>query len=500
MQKIRSLILFLFISATIYAQNATLHVALANQTVQSCHLWIPARSFFNNSNGSLEIPLQNGKGNITIPTKKPFFAKLIYHYDQNGVNKTEIYHLYLSPEDDLSFSADADSKITVTGKGSINNQPLLSGLQEPEVQPFYGDTLPNRIIAALNKFHGELKSTFEVYVKQYRPTPDFVRNEAINISYYTPNTYYDFKGNNQYQHFDAYKRNLPQWRAIEDSLFNDAKLNNSNAVISSNYDQLVTYFLMREKERLWFESTDHPVAFYHEWYNTDTATGKKLFAADNQNILREKIINHYFTGQAEEYAYAGFFDNVLYEHNPNNVVPIFDRFKAKFPQSEYVQQYGPAIDTIRKQLQKQPTGEMVILPGNGAGLKSFDEILSMVKGKTVLIDMWGTWCAPCREEIVRHSAALHEYFKNKGLSFYYIANNDTRNVDTWKMLIPYFDLKGTHILASDQLTKDIVQKVKLTGFPTYIIIKKDGTWELSKAGYPMNRDVLIDQLNAALAQ
>jgi hypothetical protein len=35
---------------------------------------------------------------------------------------------------------------------------------------------------------------------------------------------------------------------------------------------------------------------------------------------------------------------------------------------------------------------------------------------------------------------------------------------------------------------------------TYVIIKKDGTWELSKAGYPMKREVLIRQLESALVQ
>jgi protein-disulfide isomerase-like protein with CxxC motif len=60
-------------------------------------------------------------------------------------------------------------------------------------------------------------------------------------------------------------------------------------------------------------------------------------------------------------------------------------------------------------------------------------------------------------------------------------------------------MEGFHILANLKLTKDIMQKVKGNGFPTYVIIKKDGTYELSKAGYPMNREILIKQLEEALA-
>jgi len=39
-----------------------------------------------------------------------------------------------------------------------------------------------------------------------------------------------------------------------------------------------------------------------------------------------------------------------------------------------------------------------------------------------------------------------------------------------------------------------MKRVKGDGFPTYVIIKKDGTFELLQAGYPMKREILIKQL------
>ncbi len=114
--------------------------------------------------------------------------------------------------------------------------------------------------------------------------------------------------------------------------------------------------------------------------------------------------------------------------------------------------------------------------------------------------MWGTWCGPCRNEIHDNGPAIKAYFKGKGLDYLYIANRDLDHEAEWKNLIAYFDMKGTHILANSNLSKDIMTKVKGDGYPTYVIIKKDGTWELSKAGYPMDRNKLIKQLEEALAQ
>ncbi len=96
----------------------------------------------------------------------------------------------------------------------------------------------------------------------------------------------------------------------------------------------------------------------------------------------------------------------------------------------------------------------------------------------------------CREEIEKHSAAIRAHFKNKGLTYLYIANYDLHNEEQWKKLIAYFDMEGTHLLANQNLTTDIMKKLKKAGFPTEFIIKKDGTFELSKTD-PIKRDHFI---------
>ena len=421
------------------------------------------------------------------------------------------YHFYISPGDDLIFNVDLnkpDNGILVTGKGSNNNQPLLLKLTDVDVQPFYKDTLPNRVIAAINKQKPVNEKITATYIDRYKPSATFAKNLRYNLAYGDIDTYFSFKENNKFGIRPAYKRNLKAWQKVQDSMLTAVKvrlnqkqdhlLNNDDALASSAYRSLIRNFLLREKEHLWELSNEQPEQFYKEWYDTDKLSGEKLLQDDMQNLLKEKIINKYFTGQVAEYMYAILISEALHESNPQNLVVIFDRFKAKYPASKYLAVYNADIAAVVKKEQQIINGHMIFAPGNGLEINTFKEVLALTKGKTVLVDMWGTWCGPCREEITKNSAAVKAHFKDKGLDYLYVANYDTKNEKSWKKLIAYFNLEGTHILANEKLNKDIMATVKGSGYPTYFIIKKDGSFELSKAGYPMDRDKLIAQLEDAL--
>ncbi|QDW23547.1 TlpA family protein disulfide reductase [Pedobacter sp. KBS0701] len=413
------------------------------------------------------------------------------------------YNLYIEPGNQLNIKIDfkrPDFGITVIGKGAENNQPSIALIKKTfSVQEFYGDTTPTRVISAIKKEEIRLQQNFDNYVKKYKPTKKFIADWRLNQRYFAAETYFSFKENNKFKIQGSHSSTMLSWEKIQDSLINEKSINNELAVYTPNYLSLIQEFLLRKKEKLWMMASDEPENFFREWYNMDQKEGMIAYSDDATNLLEEKIINKYFSGQSAEILYITLFNDAIDESYYKNVPQIFDRFKSHFPKSKYINWIKPYVEAYLIREQKPLNDKMIIEKNNGSDLNTFEEVLAIHKGKTMLLDMWGTWCGPCRSELETNGQAIKYHFKDKGVDYLYIANHDQNNESDWKKLIPYFNMEGFHILANLKLTKDIMQKVKGNGFPTYVIIKKDGTYELSKAGYPMNREILIKQLEEALA-
>ncbi len=99
--------------------------------------------------------------------------------------------------------------------------------------------------------------------------------------------------------------------------------------------------------------------------------------------------------------------------------------------------------------------------------------LADFKGKVTIVDVWGTWCPPCREE-VPHFVELNKKYKEKGLAIVGI-NYEKGDKDKWKSLISSF-VAENHVnypcVIGDDKTQEMIPE--FSAFPTTLFIDREG--------------------------
>jgi len=119
---------------------------------------------------------------------------------------------------------------------------------------------------------------------------------------------------------------------------------------------------------------------------------------------------------------------------------------------------------------------------------AFQDILKNYKGKTLVVEVWASWCGDC----VKAMPKIKELqANNPDVAYLFISMDKT--VENWKIGIAKHELKGDHFMANDQMKGVFAKAIDLDWIPRYIVIDKAGKIVLYRA---IETD--FDQINATL--
>jgi thiol-disulfide isomerase/thioredoxin len=126
------------------------------------------------------------------------------------------------------------------------------------------------------------------------------------------------------------------------------------------------------------------------------------------------------------------------------------------------------------------------------GTTSLDDL----KGKYVYIDVWATWCGPCKAEIP-FLKEVEKAYHDKNIAFLSVSIDEAKNHDKWKEMVADKELGGIQVFADNDWKSEFVQAYKINGIPRFILIDPTGNIVAADAPRPSSEELksLLNELN-----
>lgn len=115
----------------------------------------------------------------------------------------------------------------------------------------------------------------------------------------------------------------------------------------------------------------------------------------------------------------------------------------------------------------KPSPKFLNYENYNGGTSSLDDF----KGKFVYIDLWATWCGPCKNEIP-FLKVLEKEYHDQNISFVSISVDRVKDHDKWKKMAGDLQLTGTQLFANGDSSFE--KAFEVISIPRFILLDPQG--------------------------
>jgi len=402
---------------------------------------------------------EDGSFELTVDVDAPGEYRL-----RNGGNRAT---LYLHPGDELTVTADIEDMngtILFSGTGAKVNNYI--GEQKRRLDVFNASVVDENIyklelenfLESNNKMRTSITDLYEKRFGDGSASVDFAKYAQVDIRARWANQL------NNYPRYHAYYAKKDDFE-VDDSYYDFQKeisLDDTEALQSPEYRSLVLGHASNSVDKI-LEEGD---ITEDDWAGIMQA--QYQFTSKDSEI--GDGVRDYLLG-SNLYDYISFFgtdgsEKMLESYRKTNKDPEF--------LSAVEENY-----TLWAKLaegQDAPQFKYTSIEGEEVALSDF-------QGKVVYVDVWATWCGPCKGEIPASKELKKKFEGNKDVVFMYISVDEKQNA--WeKFLEDDQEWAGVHLITGVGWGSEITDEYMIKGIPRYILVDRDGKIASASAPRP----------------
>lgn len=196
-----------------------------------------------------------------------------------------------------------------------------------------------------------------------------------------------------------------------------------------------------------------------------------------QNNIKSPVIAEHFV---DEYvtAYVG-------RSGVDHLSEIAPVYHAKVTSADKKAKFQELCDKWAKIAKGQPSPEFKYQDINGKEVSLAD-----LAGKYVYIDVWATWCGPCRGELP-HLQKLEHQFKNNNIAF--VSLSCDQDKAAWEKVVKEEKLGGIQLHSGGDGA--FMDAYMIRGIPRFILLDREGKILAADMTRPSNAKT-VETLNA----
>ena len=255
--------------------------------------------------------------------------------------------------------------------------------------------------------------------------------------------------------------------------------------VSENFSKTITdakFALNYENEYDFINSKDYKILVNSHYMNLAMERAKINSSSSKITFLKvlSEIENDVIKNQL---AFESAKNNIKFVKNPKEYYKIFIELSTNENHKKRMTSIYEKQSVIAK---GEPSPKFLNYENWSGDSSSLDDF----RGKYVYIDVWATWCGPCKEEIP-FLKEVEKKYHDKNIEFISISIDKLKDKNKWKRMVENLNLTGVQLLADNAFKSQFVQDYLITGIPRFILLDPKGNIITSTAPRP-SRAALIE--------